>query len=245
MQYAKDANQLLRDAMQANIFTPRPDTMQRWTRGNASILTPLMETVSKQWALNLVPSPWIHQQGSWQLPTTRRYSQSRQAPTTPLVQPNVALDWMVELARFPVPYGSVGIIKSFEQYVAQDETIWTENSHWGNPYPTGVSVRWFFRLSPLSRVGGPWVTTSGASAVPDCLPGETYDDFSESAGIWFPAGSPSASNIHLVIPGDRVLRVLAIVTATVQTPVTISAKLSGTTQTEMSKDTQFGLRTQW
>jgi hypothetical protein len=245
VQFTKDANQLLRDAMNANVFSPTPSSIQRFQCGNASLLQPLMNTVAQQWEQNLNPSPWLYKQSSWQLPTTRRYLQSRQAPSTPLVQPDATLDWLVELARFPVSYGSVGIIKSFEQYVSQEGTTWTENSHWGNPYPSGVSVRWFLRLSPLSKVASPWVNVTGASAIPDYLPGMTYDDFSESRGIWFPAGSPAASNIHLIIPGDRVLRILAIVTATVQTPVTISAKLSGTTQTEMSSDAQTVVRQSW
>lgn len=243
MSYPKEANQLLREAVAADVVDVQFDAIQRLEDDQFSLLRPLMENSSKQWA-NSAPNPWLHQQSSWQLPTTRRYRQTRQAPSTPLVQPNPALDWLVELARFPVPYGSVGIIKSFEQFVRQGETTWTETTYWGNPYPSSLSVRWFFRLSPLSKTAAPWINSTGASAIADYLPGTAYDDFPESRGIWFPASSSASSNIHLPVPGNNVLRILAIVEAS-QTACTIAAKLTGTTQIETNSDAQFVVRTTW
>lgn len=244
MSIPKEADQVLRDAMQADVFDPQLEAIQHWENSDASLLRPLMAACTEQWEQNNINSPWLGQQASWQLPTTRRYSQSRQAPSTPLVQPDAALDWLVELARFPVPYGSIGILKSFEQYLAQGETTWTETGHWGNPYPSSVSVRWFLRLSPLSKTAAPWVNASGLSAIPDYLPGVAYDDFPESRGLWFPASSSASSNIHLPVPGDRVLRVVAIVEAS-QEAVQIAVKLAGTVQSETNQDAQTVVRQTW
>lgn len=233
----------MRDAIKMGIVNPLPNSLQKLIDGKANMYKGLMTTVSKQWENTLEKNPWLGMQSSWQLPTTRRYLQRRNPPITPSVQPNAALDWLVELARFPVAFGSIGIVKSFEQYVTDGETTYTSQEFWGAPYPS-FSIRWFFRLSALSTLGSPWINSTGTSAIPDYLPGDSYDDFSESNGIWFPAGSPSSANIHLPVPGGRVVRLLAIVSGT-QTALTIGAKLAGTTQTELSADAQTVVRTTW
>jgi hypothetical protein len=220
-----------------------PDAIQRLVDNNASLLRPLMEAVSAQRRQTLVGSPWLGQESSWQLPTTRRYLQTRHPPIAPTVQPDSGQNWIVEVARASVPFGSVGIIKSLEQYVADTDTIWTDSDHWGNPYPP-FSIRWFFRLSPIAHVAAPWINTSGASALPDYLPGTSYDDLAESTGIWFSASSSASTNIHLPIPGGEVLRVVCIV-GTHQSPVRIAAKLAGTVQAETNADAQHVVRTSW
>ena len=150
---------------------------------------------------------------------------------------------MVELSRYPVSYGSVGVIKGFEQYLSQDSTVFTASDNWGNPFPT-VNVRWFFRLSQVHRVGAPWINVSGASAIIDYLPGTAYEDIVDTNGLWFPAGSSSSANIHLPIPGGQVLRLVAIVTAAGDA-VNIAAKLVGTTSSELNDEAQSMLRMTW
>lgn len=242
--YQSEQRALLNRVVKNELLNPHPDQIQELVDDKASLLMPLMETVREQRAQNLVDSPWLGQQASWQLPTTRRYLQSKQPPAGgPSVQPNPALDWMVELARYAVPYGSVGIIKSFEQFLSSGGTIWTASEYWGNPHAS-PAVQWFFRLSPISKQAAPWINVSGLSAIRDYLPGTAYNDFEASTDVWFPAGSSASSNIHLPIPGGFVIRLIAIVGAT-QSAVSVSAKLAGTVQSETNADAQFTVRTSW
>lgn len=239
----KQANDLIRRAIKENVIDPVPDAIRRWQFCDVDKYSSIFDSMAAKYQAQLEKSPWLYQQQSWQLPTTRRYVQSRHPVGGLLTQPTTAA-WMAEVARFSVPFGSVGIVKSFEQYVGQGETVYTTSEHWGNPYPLPTSIRWYFRLSHIHLLGGPWINVSGLSAIPDYLPGISYDDFSRSDDIWFPAASSSSSNIHLPIPGGQFVRVIALVGES-QTPVSISAKLAGTVQSEMSKDAQFTVRTSW
>lgn len=248
MSYYTEANALLRRAITDCVIDPHPDSIQKLATtnrswGQASILRDLMHSMSKQSEANRMPKPWLGKQQSWQLPATRRYAQSRHAPDSPVTQPDAGENWMVELARFPVPYGYVGIIKSWEQYVIQDQDVLSSLSSWGDPYPS-VDLEWYLRLFPLDRHGVPWTSVSGASAIRDYLPGIPYDDLPESLGIWFPATSPPSTNIHLVIPGNRVLRVFCIVAAS-SAAVSISTKMTGTLQNELNQNAKFTVDTTW
>jgi hypothetical protein len=241
--YAK-ANDLMNRAISENVIDPRPNAIQRLSMGKANLFKALMATVEEQGRAQVERSPWLGQQASWQLPTTRRYHQSRAPSDGPLIQPNAALDWMAEVARFPVPFGEVGIIKSFDQYLAQGQTVHSSSANWGNPFPAAVNIRWYLRLSHVSRVGSPWINVQGLSAIPDYLPGTAYDDLSESEGLWFPTGSSSSSNIHLPIPGGQVLRLVALIGAN-QTAYSIAAKFTGSVQIETNADAQTVVRTTW
>lgn len=234
----------MRRAVEENIFNPTPNALQRIIDGKASLYAPLMQAVREQREQSIVDSPWLEQQSSWQLPTTRRYIQSKTPSVVPSVQTDPAQNWMIEIARLPVPYGSVGILKSFEQYVSQGDNVLTGSENWGNPFPSSVSIRWFLRLSSLSKVGGSWINSSGGSAISDYLPGTPYDDLPQSDGVWFPASSSASSNIHLPIPGGQVLRLICLVGSS-ETAVRIAGKLAGTVQVEMNKDAQFVVRTSW
>lgn len=244
MSYYNAGNELMRYARTSGVIDTTPLAIQKLRWGTANLYKSLMNSVTEQAQDTLVNSPWLGKQSSWRLPQTRRYKQSRGPSINAVVQSNPGVDWMVELARYPVPFGSVGIIKSFEQYLSQGETIHSVSSSWGDPFPT-VSVRWFLRLSPMSRVAVAWIDVSGASAIVDYLPGTPYEDLSDTNGLWFPAGSSSAANIHLVIPGDSVLRLIALVSSSSQDAVNIAAKLTGSTQIEVNDDAQFMMRTSW
>jgi hypothetical protein len=238
------ANDLMNRATRENVIDPRLNAFQKLSMGKANLFKALMLTVQQQRRQQLEQSPWLGQQSSWQLPTTRRYIQSRSPNGGALTQPNPALDWMVEPARFPVPYGEVGIVKSFEQYLSQGQTVHSGSTNWGNPFPASVNVRWYLRLSHVSTVGHPWINIQGLSAIPDYLPGTPYDDLNHLDGLWFPCGSSAAANIHLPIPGGQVLRLIAIVGSS-QTAYSIAAKLSGTVQVETNADAQTVVRTTW
>lgn len=235
----------MRRAIAENIFDPRPEAIQRLSYCKDGVLDSLMETLHLQSQQALEQSPWLHQQSSWQLPATRTYVQSRHPPTVPTVQPDVAQDWMVEVARYPVTYGSIGIVKSLEQYVSKGENIYTVSQHWGNPFVSDVPITWYLRLSPMSQIGTPWVSFQGISAVPNYLPGTPYTDLSRTEDIWFPAASCSACNIHLVVPGSYFLRVICIIDSSQGDPVSVACKLSGTVQLETNNEAQIALRTTW
>jgi hypothetical protein len=244
MTWFTEANNLLRRAVSENIFDPRPIVIQRRSMCRDGIVSVLMRTIEKQKSQLPSVSPWLQKQSSWQLPATRRYSQSRFPPSVPSTQPNSALDWLVEVARYPVPYGSIGIVKSLEQYVSQGQSVYSASASWGDPFAMGSPIRWYLRLSKISHLGDPWLSVSGASAIPDRLPGIAYDDLSRTDDIWFPAASCAGANIHLVIPGDYVLRAFCLVGAS-QDAVSVALKLAGSVQIETNNEAQYTLRTSW
>lgn len=237
------SSELMRRAIAENVIAVTPRAIAKFQNERNDMFTRLMENVQAQYQTRIERSPWLGQQSSWQLPTTRRYHQSRSPVTVPAVQPSTAA-WMVELARFAVPYGNVGIIKSFEQYVRQGETIATSSANWGNPFPITTDIRWFFRLSAIHLVATPWINVSGLSAIPDYLPGIPYDDFANTDDLWFPAGSSSSANVHFPVPGGQVLRIVCLVGSS-QTATQVAAKVAGTIQSETNKDAAFVVRTTW
>ena len=245
MSWYTEANALLRRARSEQICDTRPIALQRWSFCRGGILSALMRSMDAQIEQLPVVSPWLTKQSSWQLPATRRYVQSRFPPTTPSVQPIPGLDWMIELSRYPVAYGSIGIIKSLEQYVSQGQSLYSTSSNWGNPFALGIDLSWYLRLSPYARLNDPWIDVFGVGATPDLLPGFAYDDLSRTDDIWFPASSCSTTNVHLVIPGGYFLRVVAIVAAHQGDPVSLACKLAGSVQLETNAEAQITVRTSW
>jgi len=245
MSFFTEANDVLRTAIAENIFDPRPEAIQRLSGCKSEVLSGLMESLHLQREQALESSPWLYQQSSWQLPATRRYVQSRHPPVTPSIQPDPAQDWMVELARFPVSYGSIGIVKSLEQYVSQGQDIYTLSQHWGNPFVSPVPIAWYLRLSPIGQLRAAWVNYQGASVIENYLPGIPYSDLFRTDEIWFPAASCSAANVHLVVPGGYFLRIFAVVDGSQGDSMSVACKLAGTVQLETNLDAQTALRTTW
>lgn len=239
-----DACAVMRRARAEHIVDPLPYGMMKWVSGNRNLWNKMLSSVRKEYESRIDPDRYKFSQSTWQLPTTRRFLHTQYPSETAIVQPNIAVDWMIELARFPVPEGSIGIIKSFDQYLAQGETVYSSSVNWGNPFAPPELIHWYFRLSPIRIVGEPWINVSGLSAIRDYLPGAPYDDLSTISGIWYPTGSASSANIHLPIPGGNVLRIFAIVPPS-QEAYSISTRLSGTTQSETSNDAQYVARTTW
>jgi hypothetical protein len=165
--------------------------------------------------------------------------------------------WNVELARFEVPRGHVGVVKGFEQYLAQQSTeqpgipayIYTQNSRWGVPGPwlTGVGGTitddgtWYFRLRNKGRRSPPWFESYGQLfALPD-LP---YTDFPKEEGIWWPAGSAASQNTHWLIPEGYMLRVIYVAPEQ-NALLEVAAKVKGFIQTNKSVEMAHNLRTNW
>lgn len=248
----RESCELVRRGVTEEIISVTPRAIQRWRGWKTRMLQAAMDNVTADWKRRIERSPWLGQQSSWQLAATRRYQSSRFPPGAPLAQPVSDEDWCVEIARWPCPAGSVGIIKSFEQFFSRislgGENVYTTSANWGNPYPTypnSLGVRWYFRLSPLRLIDGRWRNVSGLSAIPEYLPGIPYDDFPWTDDLWFPAASSSSANIHFPVPGGHFLRVIAIVAGSQETSARISAKIAGSLQSELSRDAQFMLRTSW
>lgn len=171
-------------------------------------------------------------------------------PTT--VSPYPA--WSIELCRFVVPHGKVGIVKAFEQYLAQRAEgqnpayVYTASPRWGIPGPwhTGIANElsnagtWHFRLRSISRMDPEWWELVGAGTLPD-IP---YTDFANEAGLWWPAGSAASQNVHLIVPAGHMLRVFYSSPAqTVR--LEVAAKLKGYTQSDRSPETAYNVRTHY
>jgi len=160
----QESSALMKRAIDIGIIDPLPDVFQIMGIGEHSLLSALVRQIKEQRARCLSPSPWIGQQSSWQLPTTRRYQQSVSPSDQPITQVFPTENWSVELARWPVPFGSLGIIKSFEQYLAgvniQGNVVYSESQSWGNPFPLATRFEWYLRLSPIQYLGYPWVNVT-------------------------------------------------------------------------------------
>lgn len=162
--------------------------------------------------------------------------------------------WTVELARFIVPFGKVGVVKGFEQYLAQEADdpnpafVYTQNSRWGIPGPwhTGLTNeitdagKWHFRLKVISRTAPSWWNLLGAGTLPD-LP---YTDFAHETGLWWPAGSDASQNTHMIIPGGHMLRVF-FETPAQSVRLEAAAKLRGWVQSDRTPETSYNVRTNY
>lgn len=153
--------------------------------------------------------------------------------------------WRVELARFDVPFGDVGIVRSLEQYLAAAGISgWSIVSTIGNPFgdaDSGVQGQWFLRLSPFQGEILPWVNT--LNPAPE-MPGTAYSDWVDQTGIWYPAHSDSSQNIRLVVPGGFSLRAFWEC-GTLQVRPAVSIGLKGCTQGIYSSRSLDHMRGSW
>lgn len=114
--------------------------------------------------------------------------------------------YTVELARFPVPQGSIGIVRKINQWVDGGFTV---SDHWGNPF-TETDVDdyvWHLRLVPFDGTqAAQYVSTSPV------LPGRAYPDLPHWQYLWF-LPHAAGSDVNLVIPGGNVLHFFVRTTA--------------------------------
>lgn len=237
MNFFQAASNVLRTAITDNVVDPRLQQIRYWKGDGSNLLAKVIANVGPTVQLS-------YSKTSWQLPETRRYAVSKHNPSgNPLTQPDAAQSWLVELARFTVPYGSIGMIKSIEQYLSHSENNWTESAKWGVPYPTGVDVSWHFRLSKIAS-SIPWVSTSGTSATQEYLPGIPHPDLPNTDDIWYPASSPASTHVHIIVPGGYILRAFAIVGSS-QSEAGVAIRLTGSTQSETNNEAQKVIRSEW
>lgn len=154
-----------------------------------------------------------------------------------------AESWRVELSRFIVPLKQVGVIKAYEQFLSttevQTETVWSIATRWGDPRaPIGT---WYFRLSPYTGLDIPWVNQLNPTVL---RPGSPYNDVPDETGLWFPLGSSTSNNIHLLVPGGYVLRLFWECAATSLSP-SVGARLRGYLQSSFSVESRNAIRSYW
>lgn len=252
----QESTDVLRRAFSEDVLDPRPAALQKLDWNGDSILSALAQQLH---ALreNFEASTWIQKQTTWQLPATRRYVESDAPRELPTTQSQPTLSWLVELARWTVPFGYFGVVKSYEQYlsvpaVQGGENVLSASGRWGDPFPLGITsaapiLRWYLRLSPIqSALGLAWFEAAGAGAIPDRLPGTPYTDLDSTSGLWYPASSPAAHNIHLPVPGGYVLRAFLLAGAqAADAPLSAYLRLTGTIQAETNDSAQQVARESW
>lgn len=234
---------LIRAAVSQQVIDPTFPQQERWQIGSINRWPSIFRNLEQRWTESEVRSPWLHKESLWVAPQTRRYQQSEQAPGSPLTQPDLN-PWLVELCRFEIPTGHLGIVKSLEQYISADQTVFTQSQYWGDPFVTGIDLTWYFRLSPVTTPRDPWVSISGLTVGPDQLPGIAYSDLPQTEDLWYPAASSSAENVHLPLPGGQILRVFVLVPA-VEERKQVACRLTGSIQIETCRDSQFVARVTW
>lgn len=246
--------EVIREAVAAGIVDVRPPVVQHLSNFESSLIAVVIRNLEQKIAVTRIRSPWLGRQATWQLAQTRRYQVSKAPSITPITQDDPRLAWLVELARWPVPYGYFGVVKSLEQYLSTPvlegpPSVWSASGRWGDPWYPGWtdSIMWHLRLTPIDRLPGlPWFVATGVNAIPDSLPDSSYSDLDSTPYLWYPAASPAAHNIHLPIPGGYVLRVFLLAgPRTAQDQLYAACRVTGTTQAETNIEAQNVARCSW
>lgn len=184
-----------------------------------------------------------------QSPLTQRYWENTH-PDSPLTAPVGVVPWVVELCRVEIPLASVGVCKSFEQFVyhpdLQDPSWFSTSSSWGNPFPLPATVRivWHFRLERAGTAEPPWINASSATPAA-LLPGVAHFDVPEMRDLWFPAASSSSQNFHLTVGSRYRLRVVAIVERDAEYALEIAAKIRGFELSSFDATSLLAIRAIW
>lgn len=139
--------------------------------------------------------------------------------------------WAVELARFPVPTGSIGFVKWVEQVVNDvDGNYYPTNVfYWGSPQFVLADVdnlRWYLRLTMFDGTQPARYQVFNAAAIPShALPGVPYSDLPVIDALWYPAHAKK--DLKLIVPGGWQLRFFLISPPTTTYQWQVSGKLSG------------------
>lgn len=142
-------------------------------------------------------------------PQTQRYSESYY----PLRGHHFTAYWWVELARISVPKGSIGFLKSLEQFIDDNEDRFfpTSSEYWGLPYQSDAELsacRWYLRLSNFDGSEPPRFERYLPIPSPnpdELLPGFGYWELPEIQHLWYPPHC-AARFPNMIIPGGYSLR---------------------------------------
>lgn len=175
-------------------------------------------------------------------PRTLRYQQSNRGELIHPSSQGPFAPWQVEIARFSVPYGSVGFINQWKQFAANAENgdVWTGFDNFGDPF-IAPAFRWVLRLDTFDGRSPLWIN----SLLPVHYPGIPFPDLPEETGLWFKCDS-GVPPFRWTIPGGYQLR-LFFESPESQEAVRfrIAAKLSGLIQTAYSCEAATNERRLW
>lgn len=179
-------------------------------------------------------------------PATLRYQRAtRERQTHPGPDGGPFTPWIVELARFGVQRGDVGLVIDWVQYLAeislQRDQIYTASTDWGDPYAAADAVgdfRWIVRLDEFRGEQTPWIS----SLNPITLPGLPYPDLPEDRDLYF---KPDAVRVPVrwVVPGGYQLRLFFEQETTLQSiRLQVSSRLTGYVQSALALESAQNLR---
>jgi hypothetical protein len=121
----------------------------------------------------------------------------------PWANPNDGEAHTVELARFPVPSGNIGIVRKLYQWTNGN---FCSADDWGNPFkndPNVDDIIWHLRLTPfIGAQGARWDSTE------PFLPGIPYQDLPFIRYLWH-LPHAAGHDLNLIIPSGWMLRLIA------------------------------------
>lgn len=151
-------------------------------------------------------------------------------------------EWVMELARFPVPHGCFGVLKSIEQYLYNNDQEITRSSNWGVPYQEDQTgpLEWLLRLDNFDG----WLPPRFGAINSAYVPGSPYSELGTIDHIWFPSGSPTVWT-NSMIPGGHVLRFFLHASGECVGRLSVMGRLRGFYQSVYSSESAFVARTNW
>lgn len=178
-------------------------------------------------------------------PDSRRYQVSSFGPFT-----NVDTEsyYVAEVARFVVPDGHLGVLKSLEQTLHDSGgAIYpTNQEYWGSPYSVNADInqnRWYLTIDYFDGTQpDPYVALAAGAILIEHLPGMPYPELNTINGLWYPANCPTSFDLSWIVPSQRVLRFFWVCPPTTNYEWTGGGRLTGFTQSAYSNDTMSNAR---
>lgn len=157
-------------------------------------------------------------QNLWQSPATARFKEHYFDPYFHNTQdPAIS----VELARFAVPAGSIGVVRRLDQWLSG----FSRSQNWGDPFhnlPFIDDIIWALRLDTFDGA-----QAARFVAATPTLPGIPHSDLPEIRYLWY-LPNAGQSDLTLIVPGGHVLRFIALLPTNVsQSGFRVMGRLSG------------------
>lgn len=181
-------------------------------------------------------------------PQTQRYVEHNYPRTIQPLVNGVTQYWLVELARIPVPRGSVGYLRSIEQFLDDFGGGFypTAAENWGLPYQADVDLsptRWFLRLDNFDGQQPARINRSSAVYFdPEvAMRGQAFYDLAEIRELWYmPHGGNNVLNS--VIPGGSLLRFFFYSPYTITWRWRVMGRLRAFVQSAHCQESQYNQR---
>jgi len=155
----------------------------------------------------------------------------------------------IELARFVVPRGSVGIITSINQ-VANAQNIYDETEdpftrleNWGQTWINDIlgDISWHFRIE---RYYG-YLPDRYLSNHIEQLPGVAWSELTDTDYLWFKTDTNHSSTLRAIVPGNFMIRMFARVPnpPDLRTLYQLQGRLFGFVQDAFSTSSRIAVQT--